>query len=32
MKWVKQLFEGADSELKNQNLDSDDLLPASSPN
>jgi Flp pilus assembly pilin Flp len=31
MKWVKQLFEGADSEIKSQNMDSDDLLPASTP-
>jgi Flp pilus assembly pilin Flp len=31
MKWVKQLFEGAESEIKSQNMDSDDLLPASTP-
>jgi Flp pilus assembly pilin Flp len=31
MKWVKQLFEGAESEIKSQNMDSDDLLPASNP-
>lgn len=31
MKWVKQLFEGADSEIKSQKMDSDDLLPASTP-
>jgi Flp pilus assembly pilin Flp len=31
MKWVKQLFEGAESEIKSQNTNSDDLLPASTP-
>jgi Flp pilus assembly pilin Flp len=31
MKWVKQLFEGADSEIKSHNMDSDDLLPSSTP-
>jgi Flp pilus assembly pilin Flp len=31
MKWVKQLFEGADSEIKSNNMDSDDLLPSSTP-
>jgi Flp pilus assembly pilin Flp len=31
MKWVKQLFEGAESEIKSQNMDSDDLLPAGTP-
>ncbi|MEX2461362.1 MAG: Flp1 family type IVb pilin [Paenibacillaceae bacterium] len=31
MKWVKKLFESADSELINQNTDSNDLLPANSP-
>jgi Flp pilus assembly pilin Flp len=31
MRWVKQLFEGAESEIKSQNTNSDDLLPASTP-
>jgi Flp pilus assembly pilin Flp len=31
MKWVKQLFEGADTELNSEITNSDDLLPASTP-
>jgi Flp pilus assembly pilin Flp len=31
LKWVKHLFAGAESEIKSQNMNSDDLLPASTP-
>jgi Flp pilus assembly pilin Flp len=31
LKWVKDLFSGADSELKSPTMNSNDLLPASTP-
>jgi Flp pilus assembly pilin Flp len=31
LKWVKQLFNGADSELKSTTMNSDDLLPSNTP-
>jgi Flp pilus assembly pilin Flp len=29
MKWVKQLFDGADSEIKTQNMDGSNISPPS---
>jgi Flp pilus assembly pilin Flp len=31
MKWVKQLFEGTDKEMKSPNMNSDELLPSNTP-
>jgi Flp pilus assembly pilin Flp len=30
MKWVKQLFDGADTEIKTQNMDGSNISPPSS--